>query len=413
MQYKVYGISVSHQSEKYHYVYRITNIVMRKHYYGKRSSTDYPLNDIGQTYLSSSTDDLFMQDQLSNPQNYSYKVVRIFESSELAYKFEREVHLKFDVGQNPKFYNKIISGGVPYSSNMVTVRDKTGKTKSITKEEFATSSEYIGVMNGITTLRKDGATIAVPVSDKQIYIDDGWVHWMNNKTMFIDEFGRVVIVSVDDAESRGLRGVNFGKVPVQDRYGNKFVTSVDDERIKSGELFCIVGQPNVTTFKHSVTGHRAKLRIDDPRVLSGEYVGISKGMVVPEERKEKLRKTYSDPDFKKFHFAQSRLLVVYAVDGSVIFHVDTGTTNLEQVCLKYGITPRFIDLYKNGKEIFTDLANPQTRGARISAGKLNRKSPNWRRFIGCSFDLFEFNTREERATFIENNPDLEKLFDCV
>lgn len=32
---------------KYHYVYRITNKVCRKHYYGVRSSNNHPKQDIG------------------------------------------------------------------------------------------------------------------------------------------------------------------------------------------------------------------------------------------------------------------------------------------------------------------------------------------------------------------------------
>lgn len=42
--------------KKYHYVYRITNKVENKHYYGSRSSNVPPIEDIGKKYFSSSSD---------------------------------------------------------------------------------------------------------------------------------------------------------------------------------------------------------------------------------------------------------------------------------------------------------------------------------------------------------------------
>ena len=38
----------------YHYVYRITNKILNKHYYGKRSSKLSPELDLGKKYFSSS-----------------------------------------------------------------------------------------------------------------------------------------------------------------------------------------------------------------------------------------------------------------------------------------------------------------------------------------------------------------------
>lgn len=91
----------------YHYVYRITNIVENKHYYGKRSSKKVqPLDDLGKRYFSSSTDKSFIQDQKDNPQNYKYKIVSIYLSSAEALRKEVKLHYKFDVGVNPRFYNK-------------------------------------------------------------------------------------------------------------------------------------------------------------------------------------------------------------------------------------------------------------------------------------------------------------------
>ena len=90
----------------YHYVYRITNIIENKHYYGKRSSKVPPKLDIGVKYFSSSTDKAFIEDQKANPQNYEYKVVSIYSYCEEALLKEIKLHNKFDVGKSDRFYNK-------------------------------------------------------------------------------------------------------------------------------------------------------------------------------------------------------------------------------------------------------------------------------------------------------------------
>lgn len=91
---------------KFHYVYRISNVLKNKHYYGKRSSTIEPRLDLGVEYFSSSKDKEFKEDQQTNPQNYRYKVVQIFPTVMAALIREAELHSKFDVAKNVNFYNK-------------------------------------------------------------------------------------------------------------------------------------------------------------------------------------------------------------------------------------------------------------------------------------------------------------------
>ena len=91
---------------KYHYTYRITNIILNKHYYGVRTSKIIPKDDLGNNYFSSSSDTSFIQDQKSNPKDYKYKVIRISNSREYASQLEIKLHNKFDVGVNESFYNR-------------------------------------------------------------------------------------------------------------------------------------------------------------------------------------------------------------------------------------------------------------------------------------------------------------------
>jgi hypothetical protein len=89
-----------------HYVYRITNKVEQKHYYGVRGCNVEPTLDLGIKYFSSSTDKDFRDDQKNHPENYKYKIVRICSNREEAGALEKKLHEKFNVGINESFYNR-------------------------------------------------------------------------------------------------------------------------------------------------------------------------------------------------------------------------------------------------------------------------------------------------------------------
>lgn len=90
----------------YHYVYRITNVIENKHYYGSRKSKILPKEDLGIKYFSSSSDKEFIKDQKDNPQNYVYKVISVYLTPEQAISKEIRLHNKLDVGTNSCFYNR-------------------------------------------------------------------------------------------------------------------------------------------------------------------------------------------------------------------------------------------------------------------------------------------------------------------
>jgi len=110
----------------YYYVYRITNIKYKKHYYGSRSSKKLPEEDIGVYYFSSSKDKEFLKDQKNNPQDYKYKVIKKFRTRKEALKLEIKLHNRFNVGINESFYNK--------SKQTSSKFDVTGKVNCIDKE---------------------------------------------------------------------------------------------------------------------------------------------------------------------------------------------------------------------------------------------------------------------------------------
>jgi len=106
-----------------HYVYRITNIITKKHYYGKRSSKIDPKLDLGIKYFSSSKDSDFRKDQKLNPHHYKYKIVAKFSTAMEAIIRESKLHYLFNVGKNENFYNK--------ANQRINGFDTTGTSPSI------------------------------------------------------------------------------------------------------------------------------------------------------------------------------------------------------------------------------------------------------------------------------------------
>lgn len=104
----------------YYFVYRITNKVIGKHYYGYKSSKKHPKEVIGKTYFSSlkgKDGDEFRHDQKENPQHYKYKIIKIFDNKLDAISLEIKLHSRFDVKKNNKFYNNANQKSTGFGTN--------------------------------------------------------------------------------------------------------------------------------------------------------------------------------------------------------------------------------------------------------------------------------------------------------
>jgi group I intron endonuclease len=108
--------------KKYNYVYRITNKVEQKYYYGVRGCNVEPKMDLGIKYFSSSSDSDFKDDQKNHPENYKYKIVRICSTRKKADALEIKLQEKFNVGINESFYNR--------STRTSTGFDRAGTTQT-------------------------------------------------------------------------------------------------------------------------------------------------------------------------------------------------------------------------------------------------------------------------------------------
>lgn len=123
---------------KTHYVYRITNTNINKHYYGVRSCIGNPKEDLGIRYFSSSRDTEFKIDQKENPDSYKYKIIRVYKTRILAVKMEIKLHNKLNVGINESFYNRAKHTSTGFDTTGIPSRLKGG---TISKEARAKMSK--------------------------------------------------------------------------------------------------------------------------------------------------------------------------------------------------------------------------------------------------------------------------------
>ena len=115
--------------KKYHYTYRITNIKEGMYYYGVHSCDCRPEEEIGIPYWSTSKRDGFVKHQKEHPEEYNYKVIKIFGTRVEAVEREIFLHAKFDVKLHPKFYNEANQTSTNFdTSGKGNYIDENGKT---------------------------------------------------------------------------------------------------------------------------------------------------------------------------------------------------------------------------------------------------------------------------------------------
>lgn len=185
----------------YHYVYRITNKAINKHYYGSRTSKLHPKDDLGHKYFSSSKDKEFIKEQKFNPSIFKYKVIKICETRDEATSIEILLHKRFNVGNNPNFYNIVIQSSrffIPskittiksintratmVEDNGLTIMINNGRKASHTRkntmidgvsiQELSTqktvSTKFLQDENGLTIHKKSAIKAKKTMCDKGLY----------------------------------------------------------------------------------------------------------------------------------------------------------------------------------------------------------------------------------------------------
>lgn len=215
----------------YYYVYRITNILERKHYYGSSRSTILPSKHLGVRYFSSSVDNDFILDQKANPNNYKYKVVKIFNSREEAFIFEAKIHEKFDVRHNSNFYNRCNQTINCTNFNKMIVIDKnTGISKRISKEEYLKSDNYIPIAKNKTPVFNKILNKYHIVDSEDYHNYDYLTHPSKDRISVYDKIDDVT-KSISKEEyinnKERYQGVNKGKINGKNNPNKKIIKIFD------------------------------------------------------------------------------------------------------------------------------------------------------------------------------------------
>ena len=111
------------------------------YYYGIRTSKISPELDLGIKYFSSSYDKEFIQDQKDNPQNYKYKVIKIYKTRKEALQLEVKLHHKFDVGINENFYNLAKQTSVGFNFNCLGIKRSPETIRKMSKPKSETHKQ--------------------------------------------------------------------------------------------------------------------------------------------------------------------------------------------------------------------------------------------------------------------------------
>ena len=143
------------EPNKYYYIYRITNVEENKHYYGCRVSYILPSIDLGNKYISSSSDITFKEEQILNKEKFKYKVVKIFNNNNDKILYECFLHQYFDVKNHNSFYNLCNATPTGFdTTGLVACLDTlTGEYTLVRKEEFRLNPYLVGYSAGMVTCR--------------------------------------------------------------------------------------------------------------------------------------------------------------------------------------------------------------------------------------------------------------------
>ena len=91
---------------KYFYVYKITNLSNNKKYIGWRTSNKPPIKDLGIYYFSTSSDEDFIYEQLSNAKNFRYEIIKECTTAKEAVYLEDKLLNEVNAKDNFEYYNK-------------------------------------------------------------------------------------------------------------------------------------------------------------------------------------------------------------------------------------------------------------------------------------------------------------------
>lgn len=221
------------KKQKYHYFYKITNLINNHFYYGVHST--YNLDD---GYMGSGKR-LHHAYEKYGIENFKKEILNFFNSKKDAYKYESEMVTE-DLVNDPNCYN-LMQGGIGWSTKgLTTVKDKFGNSfmVSITDPRYL-SGELVGIVKNKVTVFDNIKNEYVNISTEEYHKNkDKYTHPLSNHRQVIDiTTNEKKLVSLDEFENNDKYiSVFKNKVNVKDKTGKMFRVDINDPRYLSGEL---------------------------------------------------------------------------------------------------------------------------------------------------------------------------------
>ena len=257
-------------SDYIHYFYKITNKINGKYYYGihstLKSSGKEPLYD---GYWGSGTE-IKIAIQEEGRENFEKEIIEIFETREGARQKEAEI-VTIDLISDPQCYNRMIGGGYNNIGRVIVIlKDHPEKTLSIDQKEFNEHPEkYAPLGTGtVVVKRKDNP------SDKWTRISSE--EYQRNKDQYITASqGMVVVVDLDENGNPGDVSHSITTDEFKKYRDIKYISAAQRFSKTKGKVY--------VRRKDDLDKVVVIMDKNDPRYLSGEYVGIVYGLKQSEE----------------------------------------------------------------------------------------------------------------------------------
>lgn len=189
-----------------HFVYRLTALKPkdnRKYYCGKHSGK---LNDLETGKYKTSSKII---SSLFNKNNFSIKIIKVFNTSIDALKFEGFYHHKLNVQDHPLFFNQqnqTISPGFDRTGRVSVINTKSGERLSISTDEY--------------------------------YKNDHFESITKNNVLCKDKHGNISINSKKEYDNRDdLVGINKGFIFCRTKENGEKVKITKDEYYKNKHLY--------------------------------------------------------------------------------------------------------------------------------------------------------------------------------
>ena len=323
---------------KYHYFYKITNLINLKYYYGIHST-----NNLDDGYMGSGKA-LKQAIKKYGIENFKKDIIKFFPNLKELSDFEKFI-VNEDLVDDPNCYNLVKGGYFLDDKDILKLKESI-----VGLQKGENNSAY-----GKRWITKDQKTIRIDQSELEYYIENGWVPgraikstqkiikananrvwiWKDGLIKFInkqflndylesgwvrgrskpkpkteklskgwnlknksyitvlDSEGNKLCVSKDDPRyiNGELISFNKGKVSVIDSEGNKLFVSVNDPRYINGELIPIQRKGQNLVLVRDSNDNYFKVPSDDPRYINGELIPATKGRVRPETERQNISKS--------------------------------------------------------------------------------------------------------------------------